>query len=156
MRFAGVAELADAMDSKSIGGNPVEVQVLSPVPEVSGKAIREVRRSFFDRIPAFFSAFLLAVLGCLVQPVSKPVWNARLFSATNNALESPQKQRPGTNQNSRKTVPLVAQAGGLGRSCGKGPSARVDGTLLPRRHSRYRNTRYRDQVRPVQSDHGGA
>ena len=30
--FAGVAELADAMDSKSIGGNPVEVQVLSPVP----------------------------------------------------------------------------------------------------------------------------
>ena len=28
---AGVAELADAMDSKSIGRNPVEVQVLSPV-----------------------------------------------------------------------------------------------------------------------------
>ena len=35
--FAGMAELADALDSGSSGGNFVEVQVLLPAPKFKGR-----------------------------------------------------------------------------------------------------------------------
>ena len=40
--YAGVAELADALDSGSSGGNFVEVQVLLPAPQKKERPIRGV------------------------------------------------------------------------------------------------------------------
>ncbi len=40
--YAGMAELADALDSGSSGGNFVEVQVLLPAPQKKGRPIRGV------------------------------------------------------------------------------------------------------------------
>ena len=41
-QFAGVAELADAYGSGPYGGNPMEVQVLSPAPSKSKDPLRRV------------------------------------------------------------------------------------------------------------------
>ena len=38
VRVAVVAELVDALDSGSSGGNPVEVRVLSTAPALAGRA----------------------------------------------------------------------------------------------------------------------
>ena len=58
--YAGMAELADALDSGSSGGNFVEVQVLLPAP-------KKRRFSFENR--RFFVAFVLFLFspGCWFQ-----------------------------------------------------------------------------------------
>ena len=52
--YAGMAELADALDSGSSRGSPVEVQVLLPAPWLFNKNATRAKKPYPVRLFRFF------------------------------------------------------------------------------------------------------